>query len=319
MSEHEREAGADARVRPAAAPATRGRSGAVHDLGYKRYLGSRRALATRWRVIVRNQVAFAWQGFWRYKSWLGGAVATTLVSAALLYLASHQVIKQITRDGLDLTVAAEIVPRAFEWYARAAFIVTLTVASSVVAIDLKLGAFTFYFSRPVRPIDYVLGKLGGVLLLMGFLLIAGPLALTLLNLGLSENTDDLIDNLRLVPKALLVGAVATVAYAAIPLGVSALSTNRRHTVAIWGTFYFLIGNMALLVAKASDNPTLAALDVPTAVSSLAMQVFDAHVLSFGRPPSVTASIVSLLAMSAAGIAVMWARVRSHEGTGVGGG
>jgi hypothetical protein len=246
-------------------------------------------------------------------------VAATLVVTALLYLASHQVIKQITRDGLNLTAAGELIPRAFEWYARSAFIVSLTIASSVVALDLKNGAFTFYFSRPVRPIDYVLGKLGGMLLLMGFLLIGGPLLLTLVNLGLSENTDDLLVNLRMIPKALLVGAVATLAYATIPLGVSALSANRRHTVAIWGTFYFLVGNMAVVVARVSDNPTLAALDIPTAVSALAMHMFDAHLFTFGPMPSSEAALAFLLVLSGAGVGVTWWRVKAHEGTGVGGG
>ena len=46
------------------APAT----GQIHDLGYKRYVGERRARDTRWTVIMRHQVSTGWKTWWRYFS-----------------------------------------------------------------------------------------------------------------------------------------------------------------------------------------------------------------------------------------------------------
>ena len=54
------------------------------------------------------------------------------------------------------------------WYVQLAFIVTLTIGAT---IDRRRrsqsGAFTFYFARSMRPIDYVIGKLAGLALLIG--------------------------------------------------------------------------------------------------------------------------------------------------------
>ena len=52
-------------------------AGQIHDLGYKRYVGSRRAVSTRWTVIMRHQIATAWAGWWRYKLWLVAAFLVT--------------------------------------------------------------------------------------------------------------------------------------------------------------------------------------------------------------------------------------------------
>ena len=45
--------GPQAAERPAAA---------IHDLGYKRYVGTRRPQSTRWRVLVKNVVSTSWRG-----------------------------------------------------------------------------------------------------------------------------------------------------------------------------------------------------------------------------------------------------------------
>ena len=36
-------------------------SGQIHDLGYKRYVGTRRSQGTRWRVIMREQISNGWK------------------------------------------------------------------------------------------------------------------------------------------------------------------------------------------------------------------------------------------------------------------
>ena len=63
-------------------------TGQIHDLGYKRYVGSRRALGTRWRVIMRHQIATAWKGWWRYKLPLIAALLVTAILAGVLYFLS---------------------------------------------------------------------------------------------------------------------------------------------------------------------------------------------------------------------------------------
>ena len=54
------------------------RKAAIHDLGYQRYVGTRKPQRTRYQVIVRNLVGMSWQGWWRYKMPLAIAASVTI-------------------------------------------------------------------------------------------------------------------------------------------------------------------------------------------------------------------------------------------------
>src|SRR3954452_23393136 len=135
-------------------------TGAIHDLGYKRYAGVRRDAGTRWRVIMRHQIAMAWKTWWRFKAWLGMAVLISFIAGAVMYLFSNKVFHGMGRMGDAVLLIRDMaLPGAIEWYCRAAFICSLTLGATVIAGDAQSGAFTFYFARSVRPRDYVIGKL----------------------------------------------------------------------------------------------------------------------------------------------------------------
>ena len=138
-------------------------TGAIHDLGYKRYAGTRQDAGTRWRVIMRHQVAMAWKTWWRFKAWLGMAVLISFIAGAVMYIFSNRMFHGMGRVGdVALTVRDVALPQSIAWYCRAAFITSLTLGATIIAGDVQSGAFTFYFARSVRPRDYVIGKLAGL-------------------------------------------------------------------------------------------------------------------------------------------------------------
>jgi hypothetical protein len=292
-------------------------AGTIHDLGYKRYVGTRRPPSTRWRVIARNQIAVSWKTWWRFKSALGLAVITTFVAGGLLYFAADK-LSGFGRDGLRLQLIEAIIPAAIEWYCRVGFLTSLLICAGVVAGDVASGAFTFYFARSVRPRDYVLGKLAGLGFLLAAIMFAGPVLLAALRLGLSDSTDELVHNLVILPKAVAVGAVGTLVYAAVPLGFSALVANRRYALALWASYYLVVGNMTFGLGFVWTD-AIAALDLPTAMRSFAYDLFDVQLLR-GRVLDVpmTASLVSMLIQAAVAIAIVFASVRRAQQTGVGG-
>ena len=71
-------------------------AGQIHDLGYQRYLGPRRAQGTRWVVIARQQLGAAWRGWWRYKLWLIASVIATAIAIAVLYLLSNRLFQMLS-------------------------------------------------------------------------------------------------------------------------------------------------------------------------------------------------------------------------------
>jgi ABC-2 type transport system permease protein len=294
---------------------------AIHDLGYKRYLGTRRAQSSRWRVIVRNQVAVAWRGFWRFKVWALGATMTTVVFAILTYVLRSKPFEALSQQttGSPLTGVDAMLPFAFRFYPWFGFVLGVSVAATVVSRDLGAGAFEFYFSRPVRPIDYVLGKFAGLFLLMACVLAAGPFLLALVRVGVAEPAD-MLATLVVVPKALLVGLLSAATYAALPLACGALAGKPRNTIAVWVAFYLVFGGIVAGIAHGTRTPALTALAPPEAVASFAFAVFDVK-LTFGGAATAPAwaSVAVMLGYTALGLGVTIWRVKQAERAGLGGG
>ncbi len=298
--------------------------GQIHDLGYKRYVGTRRAQSTRWRVIMRQQIADAWKKWWRYKAALGGAVITLCIAGGMLFFLANDVIRSVGSLGngqggqLVLTFADGIVPLSIPFFCRMAFVLSLTLGASIIANDTQSGAFTFYYVRSVRPRDYVLGKLAGYGFLVATIVIIGPLLLACFRVGMSTGTDTVVDNLVILPKVLAISVLAALAYTAVPLAISALVPNRRYALAMWAAYYLIVGNIALAIGTVSKSP-LASLDIQTALASVTNSLFDLKILR-GHPLffDATAGVISLLAQSALAIGIIWYQVSRDQRHGVGG-
>ncbi len=295
-------------------------SGQIHDLGYKRYAGARQDAGTRWRVIMRHQVAMAWKTWWRFKAWLGTAVLVSFIAGAVMYIFSNRMFHGMGRVGeVALTVADAALPQSIAWYCRAAFIASLTLGAGIIAGDVQSGAFTFYFARSVRPRDYVLGKLTGLVALMAILTMAGPVLLAAMRLGLCESWGDVIDHLVLFPKALAVGALATLTYAAVPLGFSALADNRRTALAMWAAYYMVGGTVAMMIGGVSRTGWIAALDLHAAIEGVADKLFDVPILGARLANvSLVEGVTSVIAHVLGAIAIVWVSVDRSQKTGVGG-
>ena len=294
-------------------------AGQIHDLGYQRYLGPRRAQGTRWVVIARQQLGAAWRGWWRYKLWLIASVIATAIAIAVLYLLSNRLFQMLSSAAgkAGVSFADGMAAVSLEWYCKIAFIVSLTIGSAVVATDLSSGAFTFYFARSVRPRDYVLGKLAGLAALMGLVTGVGPLLLGLARLGLSDSPADALAHLAVVIKAAAIGALATGVYAAVPLGFSALAGSRRNALALWAGYYVLIGSMAQAIGLLGV-PSIAALDLATALKATAYELFGLQLTGRAVHLSLGVAIGSVVAHVGLAIAVVGYRVRAAQRTGVGG-
>jgi ABC-type transport system involved in multi-copper enzyme maturation permease subunit len=296
------------------------KTGTIHDLGYKRYVGTRRSAATRWLVIMRHQIAMGWKKWWRYKMALSFAVVTTFIAGALMYFATNKIVRKYGAAGGDyiLKMADAVVPGSIEWYCRGAFILSLTLAATVVATDTQSGAFTFYYVRSIRPRDYVLGKLAGIGLLVGTIVIVPLVLLTGMRLGLATSTDEVLGLLPMFPKVIAIGVLATLVYTAVPLAISSLVANRRYALALWVSYYlivgFISGNISLFV-----SPDAGVFDIQTSLQAVTYELFDMRLLRIktgGLSPKL--ALYGLVAQSALSIAILWFQVSRDHRSGVGG-
>jgi ABC-type transport system involved in multi-copper enzyme maturation permease subunit len=302
-------------------PATPAPRAAIHDLGYKRNVGTRRPQSTRWRVIVKTLVATSWRGWWRMKLWVIAAIMTTVGVGVPMYISRDEIFEELMRGGVAVQFSDAMVAISYQFYPWWGFLLGATIAAGAVARDLRAGAFEFYFSRPVRPVDYLAGKVGGVFIIMSLALAVGPLVLSLFRVGLSRDLDEVWPNLAVVPKVALVGVLSSLAYAVVPLAISTLAARPRITISIWVVFYFIFGGIMEGIAIGLRIPDLGAVSLPNAVRSFAWGVLDVHLPMAGphEMPGVVASSCALIGYAALGLVVLHMRLRAAEQAGLGGG
>lgn len=293
--------------------------GTIYDLGYKRYVGTRRPPSTRWLVIMREQISNGWKKWWRYKVALGLAVITLCIAGGVMYFMRNELFRALSStNDISLTIANGVLPFTIDFFCRAAFVLSLTLGATIIANDTQSGAFTFYYVRSIRPRDYVIGKLAGYGALVATILIGGPFLLACLRLGLYDNTSQMIDNLMIVPKALAIGALATLAFTTVPLAISALVPNRRYALALWAAYYLIVGSIAGAIGSDSGSP-IAAIDILFAVRAVTFDLFDVkffHTRASGL--SGTTAAIALVVQSAVAIVIMWYQVSRDQRHGVGG-
>jgi hypothetical protein len=297
------------------------KTGTIYDIGYKRYVGTRRPPSTRWRVIMRHQLSTAWKKWWRYKLALGMAVIAMFVAGGFMF-AGYEGNRAFRGFGSASEVTLRFLdgamPLAIEWLCRGAFVLSLTLGATIIANDTRSNAFTFYFVRSIRPIDYVAGKLAGYAFLVATIIVAPVLLLTAMRLGLSEDFDQFVATLHIVPKALAVTLLATAVFTTIPLAMSALIANPRYALALWAAYYMIIASIATQIAKRS-TPELAIFDPITAIRVITYDLFDIRLLRNRLPPiPTTTAVVGLIAQAGAAIALIWYQVSRDQKTGVGG-
>jgi hypothetical protein len=196
----------------------------------------------------------------------------------------------------------------------------MMIGAGAIAGDFQTGAFTFYFARSVRPRDYVLGKIVAVTTLVGAIALGGPLFLALFRLGLCDSLDEVIQRLAILPRIVLVGTLATLAFGTVPLAFSSLASNRRTALALWAAYYVVVGRLAWEIGTLSGGK-FAMVDLLAASRTLAYGLFDVEVArtwgsKWGQP--IGAAFASLAIHATAAIAIVWWRVTHAQRSGVGG-
>jgi ABC-2 type transport system permease protein len=122
---------------------------------------------------------------------------------------------------------------------RFSMIVVLLVGPSLISQDLRFNSLPLYFSRPLRRIDYFLGKLGVIAVFLGFVLILPSLIAYALGLLFSLDVTIVRDTFPLLLACLGYGAIMTLTAGLLILALSSLSRNSRYIGLFWLGVWFV--------------------------------------------------------------------------------
>jgi ABC-2 type transport system permease protein len=122
---------------------------------------------------------------------------------------------------------------------RFSMIVVLLVGPSLISQDLRFNALPLYFSRPLRRIDYFLGKLGVIGWFLSLVLIVPSIIAYVLGLVFSLDLSIIPDTFPLLLASVGYGIVMCLSAGLFILALSSLSRNSRYVGLFWLAVWFV--------------------------------------------------------------------------------
>lgn len=232
----------------------------IFDQGYQHWNGRLSGHAWRWLAVTREGVRAQWKKRATRSAVLVAFGPALILSALLIVwgLLEQQSSLLDTIRPLLRGLPTEIVEgpklyRASFWtmayhYFFAvqtffAMILVLIVGPDLISQDLRFNAMPLYFARPMRRIDYFLGKLGVIGFYLALVAIGPALAAFLLGLAFSFELSVFRDTARLMGGVIAYGLLIVVSAGTLMLALSSLSRRSRFVGAAW-VGVWVVGNIA---------------------------------------------------------------------------
>jgi ABC-2 type transport system permease protein len=112
-------------------------------------------------------------------------------------------------------------------------LLVVIVGPNLISRDLRFNALPLYFSRPLRRLDYFLGKLGVIAALVAAVAVLPAVAAYVLGVCFSLDLSVIRDTWRLLPASLLYGLVIVVSAGTLMLALSSLSRRSLYVGIAW--------------------------------------------------------------------------------------
>ncbi len=276
----------------------------VYDQGYRRYEARHPLRKVRFWPIVRE----ALRGLFTRKAFLALAAFGWL--GFVVRLVQIYVVTQFPEAGRVLPVDGRLFGQYLNQQGFFVLLLTVFAGAGLVANDLRSGAIVVYLSRPLTRRDYLLGKLGVLLVVQLLVTLAPALLLWLAALSLAPGQFGTLRLAWLPPAILAQSLLTALSLGLLCLAISALSRSTR----LAGLTFF--GLLMLLEAASSilrgifGRPEWALLSVPATLRVVSNALFGVQERVLEVHWALALAV--LLAVGAGCLAILRARVRAVE-------
>ncbi len=230
----------------------------VHDLGYRVWKGNRMPRLLRPLVVARSGVSLVWRRRWLRMmlmlAWLP-IVIPALAIFAFEYSATDGDMRGIVIGLLrspiiqrgDLAAQVMVDPTAvrhevwstlilfFFRYPQLVAMVLLVglIAPMLVSYDLRSKAYLMYFSRPLTPTEYIIGKSAVVWFFLGAIVTLPALVLYVIGVLLSPELAVVGETWDIPLRILAATAVLVIPTTALALCYSSFTSESRYATFSW--------------------------------------------------------------------------------------
>jgi ABC-2 type transport system permease protein len=234
----------------------------IFDQGYQHWSGELSGHAWRWFAITRHGVRTALSNPWNRIA-LRVSLLPALVLAIVLCIWSlverqSDLITSILpfiSSFLDKPILAgprefrvEVWTLCYSYFLlaelRFSMLLILMIGPNLISQDLRYNALPLYFSRPLRRIDYFMGKLGVIVAFLGMVVIVPSIVAYVLGMLFSLDVTILRDTFGILLASVCYGLVIALSAGMLILALSALSRNSRYVALMWIGIWFITSAVA---------------------------------------------------------------------------
>jgi ABC-2 type transport system permease protein len=128
-------------------------------------------------------------------------------------------------------------------------LLVLLAGPNLVSQDLRYNALPLYFSRPLRRIDYFLGKLGVIVVLISLIAIDPLMVAYVAGLLFSLDITIVRDTLPLLFGAVAYVLVVAVSAGLLMLALSSLTRNSRYVALLWLGVWLITSTVSMVLIQ----------------------------------------------------------------------
>jgi hypothetical protein len=236
----------------------------IFDQGYQHWKGPLSGHAWRWLAIVRQGVRVQRRNvILRLLLLLAWAPALALVavvavwglveqqSEGTLALVRNLLPADILLDPRAYRGAVWTVAYSFFFKTEMFFIMLLVVAAGpgLISRDLRFNALPLYFARPLTRLDYLLGKLGVIAVLVAAVAVVPAVVAYAVGLGFSLDLGVLRDTYPVLLGSVAYGLVIALSAGTLILAMSCLTRRSLYVGIAWAGLWLISGTVASILTE----------------------------------------------------------------------
>jgi ABC-2 type transport system permease protein len=231
----------------------------IFDQGYQHWKGTLSGRGWRWLAITKQGLR-GQLGGWRVRillllAWVPALALVCVVSLWGLFEQGSEGVLALLKPVIPPTIAADphLYRQAiwtisysmfFKFEVFFIMLLVVMVGPNLISRDLRFNALPLYFSRPLTRLDYFLGKLGVVAILVAAVAVVPALAAYVLGVCFSLDFTVIRDTWRLPLASGLYGLLITVSAGMLMLAFSSLSRRSLYVGIAWVGLWLISSTVA---------------------------------------------------------------------------
>lgn len=278
----------------------------VRDLRYAPYEGEPRSHWWAVGAIARNELGITWSYF-RTKLLILMSLVIDVIYLVLVFIEAGVVhfMSQSQQPVEELTSAPIT---AYVWIKLYCLILMYAATGcGTISHDIRVELMQFYFAKPLKRLEYILGKALGLVTMGSIVTLAPAVLLSGLRLAMLARTDLLGGALKQAGAVLAFEAIMLVTFAFVILAISSLTRRNGYAVLSWLGVIFVPDLTALIVGEVVDAKWPHLLSVTANLTDVfSVMLEGTHEISVWAPPGAVVGIL------AAAFGIVWWRIGMFE-------